>query len=60
MSKKIETKIQNFISTEIEWRPLNIVEVSEDRAETATEFLEALENDDDVQSVYTNLIFRNN
>ena len=60
VKKKIETKIQNFISTEIEWRPLNSVEVSEDRAETATEFLEALENDDDVQSVYTNLIFGNN
>ena len=60
VKKKIETKIQNFISTEIEWRPLNSVEVSKDRAETATEFLEALENDDDVQSVYTNLIFRNN
>mgnify|MGYP001266618726 CR=1 FL=1 len=60
VKKKIETKIQNFISTEIEWRPLNNVEVSEDRAETATEFLEALENDDDVQSVYTNLIFGNN
>ena len=60
VKKKIETKIQNFISTEIEWRPLNSVEVSEDRAETATEYLEALENDDDVQSVYTNLIFGNN
>ena len=60
VKKKIETKIQNFISTEIEWRPLNSVEVSKDRAETATEFLEALENDDDVQSVYTNLIFGNN
>ena len=60
VKKKIETKIQNFISTEIEWRPLNSVEVSEDRAETATKFLEALENDDDVQSVYTNLIFGNN
>ena len=60
VKKKIETKIQNFISTEIEWRPLNSVEVSKDRAETATEFLETLENDDDVQSVYTNLIFRNN
>ena len=60
VKKKIETKIQNFISTEIEWRPLNSVEVSKDRAETATEFLEALENDDDVQSVYTNLMFGNN
>tara|TARA_B100001013_G_scaffold273065_1_gene173816 strand:+ start:338 stop:1063 length:726 start_codon:yes stop_codon:yes gene_type:complete len=60
VKKKIETKIQNFISTEIEWRPLNSVEVSKDRAETATEFLEALENDDDVQSVYTNLMFGSN
>ncbi len=56
VKKKIETKIQNFISTEIEWRPINSAEVSEDRAETATEFLEALENDDDVQNVYTNLM----
>ena len=60
VKKKIETKIQNFISTEIEWKPLNSVKVSKDREETATEFLEALENDDDVQSVYTNLIFGNN
>ena len=60
VKKKIETKIQNFISTEIEWRPLNSVKVSKDRAETAAEFLESLENDDDVQSVYTNLIFGNN
>ena len=60
VKKKIETKIQNFISTEIEWRPLNSVKVSEDRAETATEFLEALENDDDVQRVFTNLKFKNN
>ena len=60
VKKKIETKIQNFISTEIEWRPLNSVEVSKDKTETATEFLEALKNYDDVQSVYTNLIFGNN
>ena len=60
VKKKIETKIQNFISTEIEWRPLNSVKVSKDRAETATEFLESLENDDDVQSVYTNIMFENN
>ena len=60
VKKKVETKIQNFISTEIEWKPLNSVKVSKDRVEIATEFLEALENDDDVQSVYTNLMFGNN
>ena len=60
VKKKIETKIQNFISTEIEWKPLNDVEVSKDKVEIATEFLESLENDDDVQRVYSNLIFGNN
>jgi len=59
VKKKIETTIQNFISTEIEWKPLNSVVVSEDKIEATTEFLEALENDDDVQNIYTNLKFGN-
>ena len=52
--------IQNFISTDIEWKPLNNVEVSKDKLEITTEFLQSLENDDDVQRVYSNLIFGNN
>ncbi len=60
VKKKIEKKIQNFISTGIEWKPLNGVKVSKDKFETTTEFLETLENDDDVQKVYTNSIFGNN
>ena len=60
VKKKIETKIRNFISTEIEWKPLNNVEVNKDKIEVATEFLENIENDDDVQSVYTNLKLGNN
>ena len=59
VKKKIETTIQNFISTEIEWKPLNSVVVSKDKKEVATEFLETLENDDDVQNIYTNLKFGN-
>ena len=59
VKKKIETKIRNFISTEIEWKPLNSVVVSKDKIEVATEFLETLENDDDVQNIYTNLKFGN-
>jgi len=59
VKKKIETTIQNFISTEIEWKPLNSVVVSKDKIEVATEFLETLENDDDVQNIYTNLKFGN-
>ena len=59
VKKKIETTIRNFISTEIEWKPLNSVVVSKDKIEVATEFLETLENNDDVQNIYTNLKFGN-
>ena len=60
IKKKIEKKIKNFISTEIEWKPLNDVEVSENKVKLTAEFLDALENDDDVQRVYANSIFGNN
>tara|TARA_Y100000590_G_C15555808_1_gene952746 strand:- start:78 stop:806 length:729 start_codon:yes stop_codon:yes gene_type:complete len=55
VKKKIEKKIQNFISTQLEWKPLNRVEISQAKIETTGEFIYALENDDDVQKVYTNL-----
>ena len=60
VKKKIEKVIQNFISTEIEWKPLNNVELNKDKSEVAIEFLENLENDDDVQNVYTNVRFIKN
>ena len=60
IKKKLEEKIKNFISTEIEWVPLNSVDVTKDRVETAVEFLETLEDDDDVQNVYSNINFGNN
>ena len=59
VKKKIEQKVKNFISTEIEWVPLNSVEVSKDKTEIATEFLDTLDEDDDVQNVYTNLKLEN-
>jgi YebC/PmpR family DNA-binding regulatory protein len=60
VKKKLEAVVANFISTEIEWIPLNSVEVKRDREETAIEFLETLEDDDDVQSVYSNIKLGNN
>jgi len=60
IKKKLESKIQNFISTEIQWIPLNNVEVGKDKEEAVAEFLETLEDNEDVQSVYTNLKFKNN
>ena len=55
VKKKLETNIQNFISTDIEWVPLNSIIVSKDKIESAIEFLETLEDDDDVQNVYSNI-----
>ena len=59
IKKKLEEKIENFISTEIEWIPLNSVKVSNDNKQNILDFLETLEEDDDVQSVYSNLEFKN-
>ena len=60
VKKRLEKTITNFISTEIEWLPLNNVDVSKDREEAAIEFLETLEDDDDVQNVFSNVNFGNN
>jgi len=57
VKKKLEEKISNFISTEIEWLPLNSVDISKDRQEDIIQFLETLEDDDDVQNIYTNVNF---
>jgi YebC/PmpR family DNA-binding regulatory protein len=57
---KLEKTITNFISTEIEWLPLNSVDVAKDREEAAIDFLETLEDDDDVQNVFSNINFGNN
>ena len=57
VKKKLEEKISNFISTEIEWIPLNNIQISKDRQEDIIEFLETLEEDDDVQNIYTNVKF---
>ncbi len=60
VKKKLEKVIANFISTKIEWVPLNNVYVIKDREEVAIEFLETLEEDDDVQNVFSNVNFGNN
>jgi YebC/PmpR family DNA-binding regulatory protein len=58
VKKELEKKINNFISTEIEWIPLNGAEVSKDKQEGLINFFETLEEDDDVQNIYSNAEFR--
>ena len=60
VKKKLEAVIANFISTEIEWMPLNNINIKKEKQESTIEFLEALEDDDDVQSVYSNVSFGEN
>ena len=60
VKKNLEKTIANFISTEIEWVPLKSVNVEKDKIDSAIEFLETLEDDDDVQNVYSNINLKNN
>ena len=57
VKKELEKKIKNFISTEIEWVPLNRVIVPKNKTDDLINFFETLEEDDDVQNVYSNLEF---
>ena len=57
VKKELEKKISNFISTEIEWVPLNKVEIPKEKNEDLINFLVLLEEDDDVQNVYSNVKF---
>ena len=60
IKKKLEKYITNFLSTEIEWVPLNSVILSGEDKERAIKFLENLEDIDDVQNVFTNVKFGEN
>ena len=57
VKKELEKKINNFISTGLEWVPLNAVEISGERKEELINFFETLEEDDDVQNIYSNVKF---
>ena len=57
---EIEKKIQDFISTGIEWLPIKAIALDKEKTKSVLNFLETLEDDDDVQHVYTNLEINNN
>ena len=59
IKKELEKEINNFISTEIEWRPINNVKICKSKNQNLINFLETLEEDDDVQNVYSNVEFIN-
>ena len=52
----LEKEIPNFISTEIEWIPINKINLNKEDKEKMNKFLEILEENDDVQNIFTNAI----
>ncbi|WP_089698430.1 YebC/PmpR family DNA-binding transcriptional regulator [Candidatus Pelagibacter communis] len=59
VKNKLEKKIENFLSTEIEWVPLNTVNLSGENKDNMIKFLENLDDDEDVQNIFTNAKFEN-
>ena len=59
VKNKLEKKIENFLSTEIEWIPLNTVNLSGENKDNMIKFLETLDDDEDVQNIFTNAKFEN-
>ena len=57
IKKVLEKKLQNFISTEIEWLPVNDIIIPKDKAADLINFFELLDNDDDIQNFYSNAKF---
>ena len=57
---EIEKKIKDFISTGIEWLPINKISLDKEKTRSVLNFLETLEDDEDVQHVYANLEIDNN
>ena len=50
--------MENFLSTELEWVPINLISLNGDNKDNMTKFLEALDDDDDVQNIFTNAEFK--
>tara|TARA_Y100000590_G_scaffold131969_1_gene150780 strand:- start:426 stop:1148 length:723 start_codon:yes stop_codon:yes gene_type:complete len=57
VKKKLENHISNFLSTELEWIPINLVSLKGDNKHNMIKFLEVLDDDDDVQNIFTNAKF---
>ena len=59
VKKKLEKNISKFLSTELEWIPINMVSLKAENKDNMIKFLEALDDDDDVQNIFTNAKFEN-
>ena len=56
---ELEKKIDTFIYSSIEWRPLNFIDLDKGQSNNIFEVLTSLEELDDVQNIYTNANLKN-
>ena len=56
---ELEKKIEAFSYSSIEWRPLNYVDLAKGKSEKFLDVLNALEELDDVQNIFTNANIKN-
>ena len=54
VKNKLEESITNFISTEIEWIPVNLISISGEDKDKMIKFLEMVDENDDVQNIFIN------
>tara|TARA_Y100000590_G_scaffold30664_1_gene34000 strand:+ start:1261 stop:1983 length:723 start_codon:yes stop_codon:yes gene_type:complete len=59
VKKKLEKNLSNFVSTEIEWVPNNYVNLDDEQKNNMIKFLESLDDNDDIQNIFTNAKFEN-
>tara|TARA_Y100001936_G_scaffold253229_1_gene316656 strand:- start:2333 stop:3058 length:726 start_codon:yes stop_codon:yes gene_type:complete len=57
VKKIFEKKIDDFISSGIEWVPIVFIKINRNEKDDVISFLESLEEDDDVQTVFSNAKF---
>ena len=54
VARALEAKFGEPRSASMTWKPQNLIDVDDEKAETLIKMLEALDDDDDVQQVYAN------
>jgi len=57
MAEQLEDQLGDSLMTKLIWKPQNSVDVNDEQIQTITKLMDALESDDDVQSVHSNSTF---
>ena len=59
LKTSLESKIDNFAYSAIEWRAINYLNLDKEQSKKMIEVLTALEELDDVQNIFTNAKLKN-